>query len=144
MEQSKLLEHMFITFSDSLSNRQSGRILQKNYEKQIDSYSKLFKEADSIPEEEQKRNLICARCLISATRSLLYQGYCDENILAVKQELDYLKPIFSGKRMSSSELRGLIDRRIDRLVPRKSDQMVDAILFMYVSLFPPTKNCEVT
>lgn len=142
MEQNNLLEHMFFTFSDSLSNRQSGRILQKNYEKQIDSYAKLFKEAEISDDEEHKRRIICARCLISATRSLLYKGYCDENIPTVRQELNFLKPIFSGKRMTAADLSSLIDRRIDRLVPKKSDEMVDAILFMYISLAPPKKKAE--
>lgn len=143
MDKSILLKQMFQTFSDSFLNRESGRVLSKNYERQIDSYSKLFKAAESLDDEEAKRQLICARCLISATRSLLYKGYCDENIPAIEKELSFLKPIFSGRRMTAADLSLLVDRRINSLVPKKSDEMVDAILFMYISLAPPkTQNEE--
>ena len=141
MEQNKLLNYMFFTFSDSLKHLNSQTKLLQNYEKQLNSYSRLF---SFIKEEndEQKRLLICARCLISATRSLVSKGYKNENIAKVLNELNYLGPIFNGKRMSSVDLNKLIDRRISKLMPSKSDEMIDSVLFMYFSLSENQKNLE--
>ena len=140
--QEDLLQDMFYTFSDSLNALSSKKRLQQNYEKQLDSYSKLFEKDRCAENEETRTQLICARCLISATRSLLCGGYLNENIPTIKQELNFLLPLFSGKRMTKTDLSNLIDNRILRLTPKKSDEMVDAVLFMYISMAPHKTQTE--
>ncbi len=129
-----LLQSMFFTFSESLDHLEDRSKLEENYEKQLNYYSRLFESGSD--DDEEKRSLICARCLISATRSLLYKGYLSENVSAIRHELDCLSPVFSGKQMTKKALTSLIDNRISRLTPKKSDEMVDAVLFMCISMAP--------
>lgn len=138
--QKALLKDMFFTFAESLRSPDNKKSLSKNYERQLESYSRLF--TLSADDEEARRRLICARCLISATRSLLYGGYLSENIPAIKSEVDKLAPVFSGKQMTKKAIGELIDRRISRLTPKKSDEMVDAVLFMCISLAPKSFSEE--
>lgn len=138
--QSTLLKDMFFTFSESLNAPENKKQLLKNYEKQLESYSKLFEKGSD--DDEARRALICARCLISATRSLLYGGYLSENIPAIKSELEFLSPVFSGKQMTKKDLSTLIDKRISRLTTKKSDEMVDAVLFMCISMAPKSYSEE--
>ncbi len=130
--QRTLLKNMFFTFEESLNFPENKKLLLKNYEKQLESYSKLFEAGGD--NEGQRRNLICARCLASATRSLLSGGYLSENIPTVKGELERLSPIFSGKQMTKKDIAELVDARISRLASKKSDEMTDAVLFMCISM----------
>lgn len=132
MQKSALLEEMFTTFSDSFQNRQSEKILIKNYQKQKQSYKRVF----DLCEGEQGRNsLVCARCLISATRSLLYKDF-SESDERLYSELLLLKPLFGSSRLKKAELSRFIESRINAVTEMKSDAMTDAVLFMYLSLLP--------
>ncbi len=130
--QRALLKNMFLTFEESLNFPENKRLLLQNYEKQLQSYSKLFDKGGES--EAERRSLICARCLASATRSLLSGGYLIENIPAVKGEISRLSPVFRGERMTKKDIAKLIDERINRLADKKSDEMTDAVLFMCISL----------
>ncbi len=130
--QRTLLRNMFLTFEESLNFTENKKLLTQNYEKQLKSYAKLFDESGEG--EAQRRNLICARCLASATRSLLSGGYLSENIPTVKNEISRLSPVFRGERMAKKDIAALIDERINRLASKKSDEMTDAVLFMCISL----------
>lgn len=138
--QKALLQSMFFTFSESLNHLNNKSKLEANYEKQLACYSRLFDLGGE--DDEARRFLICARCLISATRSLLYNGYLSENVSAIRCELDSLSPVFSGKQMTKEDLAALIDKRISRLTPKKSDEMVDAVLFMCISMAPKNYSEE--
>ena len=130
--QAALLKNMFLTFEESLNFPENKDLLLKNYEKQMQSYSRLFESVDES--EETRKSLICARCLASATRSLVSGGYLNENIPAVKSEIISLSPVFCGERMTKKAIATIIDERINRLASKKSDEMTDAVLFMCISL----------
>ncbi len=138
--QKALLQSMFFTFSESLNHLDNKSRLEENYENQLACYSRLFDLGGD--DDEARRSLICARCLISATRSLLYNGYLSENVSAIRRELDSLSPVFSGKQMTKKDLAALIDKRISHLTPKKSDEMVDAVLFMCISMAPKSYSEE--
>ena len=130
--QRSLLKNMFLTFEESLNSPENKNLLSQNYEKQLQNYSRLFDEGGD--DELARSQLICARCLASATRSLLLGGYLSENIPDIKTEISRLSPVFSGARMTKKYLSELIDERISRLAGKKSDEMTDAVLFMCISL----------
>ena len=130
--QRALLRNMFTTFEESLNFPENKKLLSQNYEKQMQNYAKLFDESGES--EAELQNLVCARCLASATRSLAFGGYLLENIPAVKSEISRLSPVFRGERMTKKDVSSLIEERINRLTCKKSDEMTDAILFMCISL----------
>lgn len=124
MNQNKILEKMLYTFIRCAENAGDRESLIENYEMQKARYQSLF-------EFGEENLLVCARCILSATRSLLgSEGKGDES---VKGELKFLKPLVLCKN-NKNAFRGIINRRIERLKSENSDNISDAILFMYISL----------
>ena len=131
--QEALLQSMFFTFSGCLDCLDNKAELERNYQKQLECYSAIF-ESNRCDDDDAMSMLICARCLISATRSLLCGGYLSENIQTIKKEVAQLSPIFNSKRLSKSDVSKIVNNRISSLAPKKSDEMIDAVLFMCFSL----------
>ncbi len=137
MTQTQLLRNMFLKLSESLSNEEPP--LQQNYQQQLSLYEQLFN-APSSSAAERERTLISARCIIALSRSLVGNVPSD-SLSAAKRELEILKPIFLKQktRLNKNEIRELVEKRIDILSPGCSDEIVDAVLFLYLSLVPMSK-----
>ncbi len=137
MTQTQLLQNMFLKLSDSLQNEKPP--LQQNYEQQLALYEELFN-TPAATALERERALISARCIIALSRSLV-GSVPNESLNAAKRELEILKPLFTqAKRQpEKSKIRELVLQRIDVLSPSRSDEIVDAVLFLYLSLVPIAK-----
>ncbi|MEE1279227.1 MAG: hypothetical protein UHH95_00155 [Oscillospiraceae bacterium] len=137
MTQTRLLQNMFLKLSESLQNEKPP--LYKNYEQQLALYEELF-EAPAASAAERERALISARCIIALSRSLV-GNVPDESLDAAKRELEILKPLFTQtkRQPEKSKIKELVMQRIDILSPSRSDEIVDAVLFLYLSLVPIAK-----
>lgn len=137
MTQTQLLQNMFLRLSESLSKETPP--LQQNYQQQLALYKELFNTPASSA-AERERALISARCIIALSRSLVGNVPSD-SLSAAKRELEILKPIFLKQktRLNKNEIRELVEKRIDILSPGCSDEIVDAVLFLYLSLVPVSK-----
>ncbi len=142
MTQIELLQHMFWELSQSLETNGSQSVLQTNYEHQLACYEKLF-DAPAACERDRERGLVCGRCLIALSRSLLSSGHTDESLGRAKRELCHLKPLFAkDKQPEKTKLKRLVEQRISSLSPQRSDEISDAMLFLYLSLVPTVKGKE--
>ncbi len=132
MTQAKLLSSMFSKLSDSLESDRP--VFYKNYEQQLKLYEQLF-EAPFTSAAERERSLISARCIIALSRSLTGE-VCKQSLDAVKSEIEILKPFFNGNKIDGEKdrIKAAVQRRIAALSPICSDEMLDAVLFLYLSL----------
>lgn len=140
MTQTEVLRSMFLRLSDSLDKR-NGRIsLYQNYEYQCALYEKLF-DAPAAEEMERERGLVCGRCMIALSRSLIAKEISGDSIAAAKRELEIIRPLFlhGSKNSEKQKIKNIVKERIDALSPRCSDEIVDAVLFLYLSLVPTAK-----
>ena len=125
----RILENMFLTFISCVENVGNRALLVRNYERQRENYRLLFSFSEGEGDEE---SLVCARCIISATRSLFYDECSDIN--RIKGDIEFLKPFFRSERKKSSEIIPSLNARMQKLTRTGSDSVSDAVLFMYISL----------
>jgi len=124
-----ILENMFLTFISCVENMGDRALLVRNYERQRENYRLIFSDGDN---ESNEQRLVCARCIISATRSLFYDEYSD--ITRIKGDIEFLKPFFKSERKKTSEFEPILNARMQKLTKMGSDSVSDAVLFMYISL----------
>lgn len=124
MEQNKTLENMLCTFIECAENSNNDTLISKNYEMQKIRYQALF-------ESGEENLLVCARCILSATRALLYSDSSSDESL--KEEIRFLRPLVL-ERKNRAQIKKTIIRRIETLKTENSDNISDALLFMYIAL----------
>lgn len=124
MEQNKTLENMLCTFIECAENSNNDTLISKNYEIQKIRYQALFESAE-------ENLLVCARCILSATRALLYSDSSSDESL--KEEIRFLRPLVL-ERKNRTQIKKTIIRRIEILKTENSDNISDALLFMYIAL----------
>lgn len=124
MEQNKTLENMLCTFIECAENSNNDTLISKNYEMQKIRYQALF-------ESGEENLLVCARCILSATRALLYSDSSSDESL--KEEIRFLRPLVL-ERKNRTQIKKTIIRRIEILKTENSDNISDALLFMYIAL----------
>ena len=129
MTQNKVLENMFTSLSEALSENEKSAFLTANYEHQCALYERL------IDMSESENDLVCGRCLIALSRSLAAEKIPKESVTAAKNELRILKPLFSKTaHLSKKQIEKLVRSRIESLTSASSDEVIDAFLFLYLSL----------
>lgn len=129
MTQNVVLENMFTSLSDALSENSKTALLTQNYEHQCALYERL------IDMSESESDLVCGRCIIALSRSLAADEINRESVAAVKSELAILKPIFSkSSHYTKNQIERIVRSRIESLTTASSDAVYDAILFLYLSL----------
>lgn len=128
-----LLTQMYKNLSDSLSKDADLESRQKNHQKQLDFYDKLFSlEAQN---EDREKMLVCARCIISISRSIAQDIHSAPSIEKTKKELMCLEDIFvQNKGRLGRQIRSTVQERINKLSQNSPDEMSDSILFLYLSL----------
>lgn len=124
MEQNKTLENMLCTFIECAENSNNDTLISKNYEMQKIRYQALF-------ESGEENLLVCARCILSATRALLYSDSSSDESL--KEEIRFLRPLVLEQK-NRTQIKKTIIRRIEILKTENSDNISDALLFMYIAL----------
>lgn len=124
MEQNKTLENMLCTFIECAENSNNDTLISKNYEMQKIRYQALF-------ESGEENLLVCARCILSATRALLYSDNSSDESL--KEEIRFLRPLVLEQK-NRTQIKKTIIRRIEILKTENSDNISDALLFMYIAL----------
>ena len=120
---------MLTSLSDALSKPSMPAILIKNYERQCALYKKL------LEENQSEGDLVCGRCLIALSRSLASEETKNDSIQTVKNEVDILKKVFNeGAKPNKKQIESLVKARVEMLSTSPSDEVVDAVLFLYLSL----------
>ncbi len=128
-----LLTQMYKNLSESLSCDALPEERCKNYESQLRFYDKIF--SMESQGEEREKVLVCARCFLSISRSVMENRYTPERLLQAKKELSYLEPIFeNGRGTIRAKIRKTAQERINRLSRNDPDEMADSVLFLYLSL----------
>lgn len=94
------------------------------YENQLKLYNKLF--------SNEEGELICARCLVSLSRYISEQN--EEIELSAKNEILNLEPVFNGSALKRTQIKEILQKRIDSLSSLPSSTLVDSILFLCHSL----------
>lgn len=94
------------------------------YENQLKLYNKLFSNEES--------ELICARCLVSLSRYISEQS--EEIEPRAKNEILNLEPVFNGSALKRTQIKEILQKRIDSLSSLPSSTLVDSILFLCHSL----------
>lgn len=129
MTQNRILKNMLTSLSDALSKPSMPAILIKNYERQCALYKKL------LEENQSEGDLVCGRCLIALSRSLASEETKNDSIQTVKNEVDILKRVFNeGAKPNKKQIESLVKARVEMLSTSPSDEVVDAVLFLYLSL----------
>ena len=101
----------------------------ENYNKQVMLYRKLISE-----EGGNERETVCARCLLSLSRSLFLGKHSEDSLNSAKNEISFLCKTIEEKNTYSGEIKEIISERIKSLSQRESDELVDSVLFVYHSL----------
>ncbi len=129
MTQNKVLKSMFGELSGALAQESKTTAFTKNYEHQCALYERLLEGSQS------ESDLVCGRCLIALSRSLAAQETKKESILSAKNEVNILNEVFSeGTKPSKKQIESLVRSRIETLSGTPSDEVIDAVLFLYLSL----------
>ena len=128
MTHNKVLKSMLSELSSALSKNEEHGGLSENYENQCALYERLVSNAQS------ENDLICGRCLIALSRSLAADAIRKESISAVKNEVEILKSVFRGEKTSKEQIESIVRARIETLSCAPSDEVTDAVLFLYLSL----------
>lgn len=102
----------------------------ENYNKQLMLYRKLISESDGTDERE----MICARCLLSLSRSMLLGNHSEKSVNCAKNELSFLCKTIDKKNVYSKEIKDMISERINSLSQIESDELVDSVIFVYHSI----------
>lgn len=120
---------MFRELSGALSQELRSTAFVKNYEHQCALYERLLEGSQSESE------LVCGRCLIALSRSLAAEETKKESILTAKNEVDILKKVFTGGvKPTKKQIENLVRARIELLSGAPSDEVIDAVLFLYFSI----------
>ena len=129
MTQNNVLKSMFRELSGALSQELRSTAFVKNYEHQCALYERLLEGSQSESE------LVCGRCLIALSRSLAAEETKKESILTAKNEVDILKRVFTGGvKPTKKQTENLVRTRIELLSGAPSDEVIDAVLFLYFSI----------
>lgn len=129
MTQNNVLKSMFRELSGALSQELRSTAFVKNYEHQCALYERLLEGSQSESE------LVCGRCLIALSRSLAAEETKKESILTAKNEVDILKKVFTGGvKPTKKQIENLVRARIELLSGAPSDEVIDAVLFLYFSI----------
>ena len=139
MTQTDVLKNMFSKLFNSLDATREKNTFYENYEYQCELYEKLFDAPEG--DMERERGLVCGRCIIALSRSLVGSNLSFESIEDAKRELEILKPLFMDESRigEKQKIKSLVRKRIEFLSPRSSDEIADAVLFLYLSLAPTAK-----
>ncbi len=133
--QNTALKTMFNTLYTSVYKSEDTALLLKNYETQKKSYNTLLKS------KQQEECFVLARCLISATRSLIYVQNTENAISTVKTELKRLAPVFyEPKMLTKTDFTNIIESGIKNLTSAQNENIVDEVLFVYMSTLSVYKN----
>ena len=133
--QNTALKTMFNTLYTSVYKSEDTALLLKNYETQKKSYDTLLKS------KQQEEYFVLARCLISATRSLIYAQNTQNAISTAKVELERLAPIFyEPKMLTKTDFTNIIESGIKNLTSAQNENIVDEVLFVYMSTLSVYKN----
>lgn len=120
---------MFSELAGALSETEKKKSLSENYEHQCALYERLLYSVQS------ENDLVCGRCLIALSRSLAAEEIKKESICAVKNEVEILKSVFEeDSKPTRKQIERLVHSRIEQLSGAPSDEVTDAVLFLYLSL----------
>ena len=129
MTHNKVLKSMLSELSNALSKSGKHSGFSANYENQCALYERL------TSSEQSESDLICGRCLIALSRSLAAEEIKKDSISTVKNEVEILKNVFrEGSKSTRGQIEDLVRSRIETLSCAPSDEVIDAILFLYLSL----------
>lgn len=129
MTQNKVLSSMFAELMSALEQKERAASLMENYEHQCVLYERLIDSA------QKEKELVCGRCLIALSRSLASEEIRAESISAVKNEIEIINDIYSNRcKTTKKQIEGIVHSRIEMLTGADSDEVIDAVLFLYLSL----------